>query len=544
MQDRAACAGRGDLGTHEVQNQPQPRGGRDLWAEDAALRSYAAHHGGRTDALARAGAEYGSETLLEAAAEARRDPPRLELFSRSGRRLDEVRFNAGYHQVMAAAQRLGYAHAAWDGAPGGHVTHAAHVYMLNQVEPGVCCPMTMTYAAVPALRHAPDLAALWQPKLLSAEYDPAVRPVAQKRGATLGMAMTEKQGGSDVRANTTRAVRDGAHYRLTGHKWFCSAPMSDGFLTLAYAEGGLTCFLVPRWLEEGRNGIRLQRLKDKLGNRANASSEIEYAEALAYRVGEEGAGVRTIIEMVHHTRLDTALAPAGLMRAALAEAFWWAEERTAFQKTLIGQPLMRAVLADLVLEAEGALAAGMAMAAAFDRPDPDSRALARIGVALAKYLGNKRCIPVIGEAMEVLGGMGYVEETPMPMLYREAPLNGIWEGSGNVICLDILRTLAREPRAAAALNALLGGARGGDRRYDAGLAAHRARWPGLPDEAEARWFAESLATLMTAACLMDAAPAAVAEGYVTSRIAGERGSLPGSVAGLDVNAILARFRGA
>lgn len=205
---------------------------------------------------------------------------------------------------------------------------------------------------------------------------------------------------------------------------------------------------------------------------------------------------------------------------------------------------MRAVLADLVLEAEGALAAGMAMAAAFDRPDPDSRALARIGVALAKYLGNKRCIPVIGEAMEVLGGMGYVEETPMPMLYREAPLNGIWEGSGNVICLDILRTLAREPRAASALNALLDGARGGDRRYDAGLAAHRARWPGLPDEAEARWFAESLATLMTAACLMDAAPAAVAEGYVTSRIAGERGSLPGSVAGLDVTAILARFRGA
>ncbi|MFY0312342.1 acyl-CoA dehydrogenase family protein [Leisingera sp. D0M16] len=544
MQDTAACAGRGDLGTHEVQNQPQPHGGRDLWAEDAALRGYVAYHGGRSEDAARAGAEYGSAPLLEAAAEARRDPPRLELFGRSGRRLDEVRFNAGYHQVMSAAQRLGYAHAAWDGKPGGHVTHAAHVYMLNQVEPGVCCPMTMTYAAIPALRHAPDLAALWHPKLLSAEYDPAVRPVADKRGATLGMAMTEKQGGSDVRANTTRAVRDGAHYRLTGHKWFCSAPMSDGFLTLAYAEGGLTCFLVPRWLEEGRNGIRLQRLKDKLGNRANASSEIEYAEALACRVGEEGAGVRTIIEMVHHTRLDTALAPAGLMRAALAEAFWWVEGRAAFQKKLIDQPLMRAVLADLVLDAEGALAAGMAMAAAFDRTDEDSRALARIGVALAKYLGNKRCIPVIGEAMEVLGGMGYIEETPMPMLYREAPLNGIWEGSGNVICLDILRTLAREPRAGAALNALLDGARGGDRRYDAALGAHRARWPGLPDEAEARWFAESLAALMTAACLMDAAPAAVAEGYVGSRVAGERGSLPGSVAGLDVPAILARFPGA
>jgi putative acyl-CoA dehydrogenase len=346
-----------------------------------------------------------------------------------------------------------------------------------------------------------------------------------------------------VRANSTRAVRDGQHYRLTGHKWFCSAPMSDGFLTLAYAEGGLTCFLVPRWLEGERNGIRLQRLKDKLGNRANASSEIEYVDALAYRLGEEGAGVRTIIEMVHHTRLDTALAPAGLMRAALAEAAWWVEGRSVFQKKLIDQPLMRSVLADLALDAEGALASSMAMAAAFDRQDEESRALARIGVALAKYLNNKRCIPVIGEAMEVLGGMGYIEETPMPMLYREAPLNGIWEGSGNVICLDILRSLAREPRAGEALNAMLDRVRGGDRRYDEALEAHRARWPGLPTEGEARWFAESLATLMTAASLLDTAPNAVAEGYVTSRLSGMRGSLPGSVSGLDETAILERLTG-
>ncbi|MGR3759608.1 acyl-CoA dehydrogenase family protein [Roseobacteraceae bacterium NS-SX3] len=534
-------APRGDLGTHEVQNQPAPRGGRDLWAGDPALRAHALHHGGQEANLSRAGKVYGSADLLEAAEDARRDLPRLKLFARSGHRLDEVEFHPGYHRVIGAAKELGYAHAAWSGAPGGHVTHAAHVYMLNQVEPGVCCPMTMTYAAVPALMAGKALADIWVPKLLSPDYDGSARPVAQKTGVTLGMAMTEKQGGSDVRANTTRAVRDGDRYRLTGHKWFCSAPMSDGFLTLAYADGGLTCFLVPRWLEGERNGIRLQRLKDKLGNKANASSEIEYVDALAYRLGDEGAGVRTIIEMVHHTRLDTALAPAGLMRAALAEAHWWVQGRAAFQRRLIDQPLMRSVLADLALDAEGALASGMAMAAAFDRTDEEGRALARIGVALAKYLNNKRCIPVIGEAMEVLGGMGYIEETPMPMLYREAPLNGIWEGSGNVICLDILRTLAREPRAGEALNNMLDAARGGDRRYDAALEAHRARWPSLPPEAEARWFAESLATLMTAASLFGTAPAAVAEGFVTSRVANERGSLPGSVAGLDEAAILERL---
>ena len=534
---------RADLGTHEVSNQPAPRGGRDLWAEDAALRAAVDRAGGRRDDLARAGAAYGSDEMLHAAQEARRDKPRLMLFDRAGHRLDEVRFNDGYHTVMERASALGYAAAAWDGKPGGHVTHAAHVYMLNQVEPGSCCPLTMTYAAVPALAANQDLAAVWGPRLTSGIYDPAPRPVAEKRGATMGMAMTEKQGGSDVRANTTRAVRDGPHYRLTGHKWFCSAPMSDGFLTLAQAEGGLTCFLVPRWLEGERNGIRLQRLKDKLGNVANASSEIEYVDALAYRLGEEGAGVRTIIEMVHHTRLDTAMAPAGLMRAALAEATWWVSGRSAFQRRLIDQPLMRSVLADLALDWEGAVSLGLFMAAAFDRDDAESRALARIGVALAKYLSNKRCVSVIGEAMEVLGGMGYVEETPMPMLYREAPLNGIWEGSGNVICLDILRTLAREPLAGEALAALLDGARGRDARFDTALEAHRARWPGLPPEAEARWFAESLAVLLTAATLYDGAPDVVAGGYAASRLSGERGSLPGAVAGLDTDAILHRVAG-
>jgi len=529
------------LHTHEVTNQPEPRGARDYWGEDAVLRGAALGAGAREAALSRAGAALGTEAMLHHAAEARRDKPRLVAFGRDGARRDEVAFSAGYHAIMGEASSLGYAAMAWDGAPGGHASHAAMVYMLSQLEPGICCPLTMTYAAYPALAADPALAAEWQPRLASGVYDPSIAPVSAKRGATMGMAMTEKQGGSDVRANTTRAEPDGNAWRLTGHKWFCSAPMSDGFLTLAQAEAGLTCFLVPRWLEGGRNAIRLMRLKDKLGNHANASAEIEYDGALAHALGAPGQGVRTIIEMVHHTRLDTAIAPAGLMRAALAEAQWWVAGRVAFQRRLIDQPLMRAVLADLALDAEGATALGFAVAAAFDGGAPEDRAFARIGVALAKYLSNKRAPTVIGEAMEVLGGMGYVEETPLPMLYREAPLNGIWEGSGNVICLDILRSLAREPAAGEALRARLQGARGGDARYDAALAAHEARWPGLPEEGEARLFAERTATLLTAAILLESAPSGVAESYVAGRVDGDRGLTPGAVAGLDTDTLLDRL---
>ncbi|MFV0513132.1 MAG: acyl-CoA dehydrogenase family protein [Jhaorihella sp.] len=535
-------APRADLGSHEVVNQPLPRGGADLWAGDVVLREAARAAGARTGALERAGAVYGSPQILQAAHDARRDPPRLRLFSRSGHRLDEVEFHPGYHSCMAAGIELGYASAAWDGQPGGHATHAALCYMQYQVEPGVACPLTMTYAAIPALRADATLSGIWSPKLTSPVYDPSVRPVSEKAGATMGMAMTEKQGGSDVRANTTRAQPDGDAYVLNGHKWFCSAPMSDGFLTLAYAPGGLTCFVVPRWLGNGeRNGIRIQRLKDKMGDRANASSEIEYWDARAFRLGDEGQGVRTIIEMVHHTRLDTAMAPAGLMRAALAEAHWWVSHRSAFQRRLIDQPLMRAVLADLALDWEASVAAGFLVARAFDRADDEGRALARIAVALTKYLSNKRCIDVVAETMEVLGGMGYVEETPMPMLYRQAPLNSIWEGSGNIICLDILRTLNRDPGAVAALDAVLDGVRGSDARYDAALGAHRDRWRGIPPEAEARWFTESLATLLSAAALIGTAPHAVVDGYMISRVAGERGSVPGAISGLDTAAILGRI---
>ena len=540
--DRTTAPPRDDLATHSVSNQPGPPPGRNPWAADAALRDWMALRGGATADAARFGAALATPDLRDAAEGARHYPPELHAFDRAGRRLDEVRFHPGDHRLMAAGVAAGYAALPWDGTPGGHLGHAAMVYMLSQVEPAVCCPLTMSYAAVPALSAEPEIEESWRPALTSRDYDPVLAPLHQKAGATLGMAMTEKQGGSDLRGSSTRAERDGPHWRLTGHKWFCSAPMSDGFLTLAQTGKGLTCFLVPRWLPDARNSILIMRLKDKLGNRANASAEIEYQGALAYRLGEEGRGIATIIEMVHHTRLDTSIAPAGLMRAALAEALFWAEGRTAFQRRLIDQPLMRAVLADLALDWEGALALALRVAAAFDGGTESDRAFARVAVALAKFHNNKRCPAVVVEAMEVLGGMGYVEETPLPMLYREAPLNGIWEGSGNVICLDILRTLAKEPLAAETLAAELDAARDADRRYDAALDDFRDRWPGLPPEAEARAFAERLALLLTASILIRHAPHAVADGFTATRLAGPRGQVAGSVSGLNTAALIARLQ--
>ncbi len=519
--------------THAVENQPGPVLPA-LWADPVLQEAL-----GPAPEVQRFAETLSTPETAEAAHQARHPGPELRLFDPAGRRLDEVRFAPGYHRLMAAGAEAGYAAAPWTG--GQHLAHAAMVYLLTQVEPGVCCPLTMTYAAVPALAADPGLAALWQPRLTARAYDPGIRPVAEKPAATLGMAMTEKQGGSDVRANTTQAVPAGDHYELTGHKWFCSAPMSDGFLTLAQAPGGLTCFLVPRWLEGGRNALHLMRLKDKLGNRANASAEIEYHGALAHRLGEEGRGVATIIEMVHHTRLDTAMAPAGLMRAALLRAHHWVTHRSAFQRRLIDQPLMRAVLADLVLDWEGALRLGLRVARAFDGTGPEDRAFARIAVALAKFLNNKLCPRVTYEAMEALGGAGYVEETGLPMLYREAPLNGIWEGSGNVICLDILRTLAKDPLAGEVVQAELDGARGADPAYDAALDETRSRWPGPIPEAEARWFAERMALLLTASVLLRETPAPVAEGFTRTRLQGARGTIAGSVNALDDTALLARL---
>ena len=523
---------RSHLGTHEVFNQPVPRH-RDPWADDIPLRAIL----GEDADLAALGAALGSAEIAEAARDAQTRLPELRTFDRSGRRIDEVHFHPGYHRLMDLGLSAGYAATAWDGT-GSHLKHAAINYMFSQVEPGVCCPMTMTYAAVPALGADPALAALWQPRLIARAYDPSRRAVAEKPAITLGMAMTEKQGGSDVRANSTRAIPDGEGYRLHGHKWFCSAPMCDGFLTLAQTDAGITCFLVPRWLPDGtRNPFTILRLKDKLGNKANASSEIEYDGTYAHRLGEDGRGVQTIIEMVHHTRLDTAMAPAGLMRAALAEAVHWARGRTTFQRKLIDQPLMRAVLADLALESESALLLALDVARAFD--DPAKRPYARLSVALAKFLSNKRAPGMIYECMECLGGMGYVEDTHLPMLYREAPLNSIWEGSGNVICLDILRTLMREPEAGAQLNARLDAARGLDARFDIALAAHRDRWPSLPPESQARWFAESLATLLAGAVMLADSP--VAPDYIGARMGDARGQVFGAVGEIDTRAVLARI---
>jgi putative acyl-CoA dehydrogenase len=430
------------------------------------------------------------------------------------------------------------------------VARAALLFLHAQAEAGSCCPLTMTFACFPALRAQPELLAEWEPLLLGTDYDPRPVPAREKRAALLGMAMTEKQGGSDVRANTTRAralgrAGPGEPYELVGHKWFCSAPMCDAFLALARSERGISCFLVPRWRPDGtRNPFQLQRLKDKLGNRSNASAEVEFPGTFARMLGEEGRGVRTILEMVQHTRLDCATASAGLMRQALAQALHHAAHREAFGRRLLDQPLMRNVLADLALESEAATALALRLARAFDRAeeDPGERAFARIATAAAKYQVCKRAPAMIGEAMECLGGSGYVEESILPRLYREAPVNAIWEGSGNVICLDVLRACVREPDALPALRDELARARGGDPRLDRfarELEVELAR--GEDAELRARRTVERLALGLQGALVVRFAPAAVADAFCASRLGGEGGVGFGTLPpGLDLEAILSR----
>ncbi len=530
------------LETHEVLNQPEGRGNLDLWQDDKILMHYATVMGADTKSLAPFGKTLGQEEVREDGHTANVKTPDLQIFDRSGRRIDEVRFHPAYHNLLGLGINEGYAAVAWEGRDNGHTTHAAMVQMLGQVEPGVCCPLTMTYAAVPALAANQGIADDWTPKLLNRQYDKSSRPAIEKTGLTIGMAMTEKQGGSDVRANSTTAKPDGDGYRLRGHKWFCSAPMCDAFLTLAQAEGGLTCFLVPRWTPDGqRNKMQIMRLKDKLGNRANASSEIEYHDAFAWRLSDEGKGVKTIVEMVHHTRLDTAIMPAALMRAALSEAHWWISGRSAFQRRLIDQPMMQSVMADLVLEYEATTAISMRVAKAFDGTSDEDRLFSRISVALAKFISNKRCPNFIYEAMEVLGGVGYVEESPLPLLYREAPLNSIWEGSGNVICLDVLRTLEREPAAGKLLFAELNQTSGVNSTYDQELNAIKDRWPNGPSEAEARWFVERLAVMLQASVLLEHSTHEVSDAFIATRIGRERGDVYGAVSLRNPRAILDRL---
>ncbi|MGC1302562.1 MAG: acyl-CoA dehydrogenase family protein [Caulobacteraceae bacterium] len=539
-------APRADLETHRVENQPPPFAGRNLYLTDLALREAVRREAGdwldrRAEAL---GAAAGSEEVLAWGDEANRHPPEFVPFDRYGRRLDEARFHPSYHALMRLAMDHGVHDVAWTTSePGAHVGHAALMSVFTQAEAGTMCPIDMTYASVPALRTQPDVTAPWLEKLLGGRYDAPLRPIADKAGITLGMAMTEKQGGSDVRANTTRATPlGGRDYRLVGHKWFCSAPMSDGFLTLAYAEGGLSCFLVPRISPDGeRNGLQLMRLKDKLGNKSNASAEIEYHDAYAMRLGEEGAGVKVIIDMVHHTRLGTVSSTLGIMRRALAEAVNHVAGRRAFQKTLIDQPAMAAVIADLALEYEAAAALVMRVARAFSEDGPQARAFSRLAVALAKYWLTKRCPGFVYECMECHGGVGYVEETPMPRLFREAPLNAIWEGSGNVIALDVLRTLRREPAALEAYVAEVETARGGNAALDRALAALRNAASQATGEMDARGLCERMALALQGALLVRYAPVSVADAFCARRFGPDGGLSYGALPpGADIDAIVRR----
>ncbi|MDF1719121.1 MAG: acyl-CoA dehydrogenase family protein [Minwuia sp.] len=542
-----------DLATHEVFNQPPPLEDYNLFRTDSALMEALSREGGdgmraEVDAY---GSELGRAENIEHGRLANACPPVLKTHDRFGRRMDEAEFHPSYHALMALGMKHGQHAIPWEGETGGHVIHTAMHYMMYQVESGVCCPLTMTYAARPALEMQPEAMQFWLQGSVSRDYDSRSIPATSKTGLTIGMAMTEKQGGSDIRANTTRAVARGRQgpgeiYDLTGHKWFCSAPMCDAFLTLAYTEqGGVSCFLVPRWRQDGaRNGIHLQRLKDKLGNKSNASSEIEYHAAEAMMIGEEGRGVRTIINMVTHTRLDCATGSTSLMRQAVIQAGHHVENRMAFQRKLSQQPLMRNVLADLSLEQEAATVLSMRLARAFDEAatDPQAAAFSRLAVAVGKYWTCKRVGVVVGEAMECLGGAGYVEESILPRLYRESPLNGIWEGSGNVICLDVLRAMQREPESVAAFMAEIGTARGRDTRLDRAIDHMESELGRLDDiEFRARAVVEHMALTLQASLLTAAGPTAVAEAFLASRLDGGWGHTFGTLEpGLDLQPLIDR----
>lgn len=519
------------LPTHEVLNQPPALEHYNLFAFDTPLRESLTHQDAQwvEERCMALGQALGTPEMYDAGRDANRFKPELHTFDRFGHRIDEVSFHPAWHQLMGKAYEHQLPTLPWlSSKPGAHVGHAALIYLFTQVEAGVLCPMAMTYAAVPTLHKQPEIADEWLPRILTSHYDDRMIPAQDKRGVTFGMAMTEKQGGSDVRTNTTIARPIGAEgsgqeYLLTGHKWFCSAPMSDAFLTLAQTKHGLTCFLVPRFRPDGsRNNFFIQRLKDKLGNHSNASSEIEYVDTWARMVGEEGRGIRTIIEMVHHTRLDAAIVPVGMMRQALSQALHHCAHRSAFGKSLIQQPLMRNVLADLALEIEGCVALAMRVARAFDaahRGDEQAERLARIGTAVTKYWTNKRCPGHIYECLECHGGAGYVETSIMPRLYREAPLNSIWEGSGNVICLDILRALQHDPRALdAVFEEIIPVASQDSSIRDAFDRLQRLLHDRSALEFHARRVTETLALLWQGALLRQHAPSAVADMFCATRL--------------------------
>jgi putative acyl-CoA dehydrogenase len=541
---------------NEVLNQPPPLQDYDAFMSDAALVEGVRREGAgwAEEDLSRLGERAGSAEAIGWGFEANRNSPVLQTYDRFGHRLDRVDYHPAYHQLMHVAITEGLHASPWQQASAGaHVARAAGFYLWSQVDAGHGCPISMTYSVVPALRAADGtgvIAAEWTPRLTSREYDSRYVPAADKRGALAGMGMTEKQGGSDVRANVTRAVPAGSEgeggYRLSGHKWFCSAPMSDVFLMLAQAPGGLSCFVVPRFGPDGEpNGLRFQRLKDKLGNRSNASGELELERAWAQLLGDEGRGVATIIEMVNHTRLDCAIGAASGMRQAVAQATHHAAHRAAFGAALTDQPLMRAVLADLVIESEAATLTMLRLAGAFDRAaggDRTEAAFRRLATAVGKYWLCKRHPAVAAEALECLGGNGYVEESIMPRLFRESPLNGIWEGSGNVICLDVLRAMARSPESVEVFMDEIDGSAGADRRLDSAVARLRHDLSTVDDvEPRARRVVEAMALALQGSLLVRAGDPAVADAFCASRLDGDWGRAFGTLpAGIDSRAIVER----
>jgi putative acyl-CoA dehydrogenase len=534
--------------THDVTNQPPPLSPYDA-SEDAALLEGLRREGAgwAEEDVRRLGRTAGSEEAQEWGEQANRHEPELHTHDRYGNRIDEVEFHPSWHRLMGVAVAEGLAGAPWaDERPGAHVARTARGLVWGHTDAGHGCPTSMTYAAVPALRSTPELAAVYEPLLTSRVYDPVLRIPTEKRGLLAGMGMTEKQGGSDVRTNTTAATptAEPGVYTLRGHKWFTSAPMCDVFLVLAQAPGGLSCLLVPRVLPDGsRNTFRIQRLKDKLGNRSNASSEPEFDGTVAWLVGPEGRGVKTIIEMVNCTRLDCVMMSATLMRKTLVEAGHHVRYRSAFGARLLEQPLMRNVLADLALESEAATTLTLRLAGAADRAvrgDGAESAFRRIATAVGKYWVTKRGPAFTAEALECLGGNGYVEDSGMPRHYREAPLLSIWEGSGNVNALDVLRALTRDPGTAEALFAELALAQGSDARLDAAVSRLKNGLSGAT-ETGARRLVEQMALTLQASLLVRHAPAAVADAFCATRLGGDWGyafgTLPDSA---DLDTILAR----
>jgi putative acyl-CoA dehydrogenase len=542
----------------DVFNQSPPFADVNLFTSDMALGEVVAREGAawaRGD-LEAFGALAGSATALELGRLANEHPPRLSSFDPQGHRIDRVEFHPAYHDVMAISAAQGLHCSSFEhlltgerANAGAHVARCAGSYLAAQMEPGHCCPITMTHAVVATLRHRPELARQWLPKILVRDYDPSPRPPEAKRAVTFGMGMTERQGGTDVRANTTSAEPidgrgPGKAYSITGHKWFLSAPMSDAFLVLAQAKGGLSCFLLPRLRPDGTlNGLRLLRLKDKLGNRSNASSEVEFDRAEGVLVGEEGRGIATIIDMVTFTRLDCAISSAGLMRQALARAVHHARYRSVFQKRLIDQPLMAQVLADMALDVEAATALAFRLARAFDGgEDASDTAYRRLMTPVTKYWVCKTAPALVGEAMECMGGNGYVEEGGFPLLYREVPVNAIWEGSGNVMCLDVLRVIEKEPEAVDRVVSELENASRGEVRLESAAETVRALLSECArDPRASRSLVEQLAVLAAGMLLLRHAPQAVSDAFLAARLAGRWRSTygTGSIRS-DTGAILAR----